>query len=175
MGTFGDIVTVMTPQISTWSMALAKGIEPAQAARLPVVNGKAVDCNHATFVYGHLSIYPQRLMGLIGAPAGQAAVPASYDGLFEAGKVCRDDADGSIYPPLHEVLGHYADAYATLIEQVKKTDEGVFAKPIEGNDHLVEFFGTVGAMCLFMLHDHRMFHLGQLSTWRRVMGLGSAM
>jgi hypothetical protein len=36
-----------------------------------------------------------------------------------------------------------------------------------------ERFPTVGAATNFLLNDHLMFHAGQVSAWRRAVGLGS--
>ena len=40
--------------------------------------------------------------------------------------------------------------------------------PIEGR------FSTLGHVAAFMLIGHPSFHLGQISAWRRVAGMGSA-
>ncbi|MEY4102879.1 MAG: hypothetical protein RL461_81, partial [Planctomycetota bacterium] len=38
-----------------------------------------------------------------------------------------------------------------------------------------ERFPVLGQAVLFLCNNHQMMHLGQISAWRRVMGLGSAM
>ncbi|MEX0876139.1 MAG: hypothetical protein WD114_01660 [Phycisphaerales bacterium] len=175
MGQIGELLTAMTGRTMGLADALSKGITPETAARQPRLDGKAIACNHPSFVYGHLAIYPEKIMRVIGAEPGDAAVPANYGAVFEAGNECVDDPEGTIYPPFEEVLAHFNRASKTVIERVGVTDDKVFSCPIEGNERAAEFFGTAGVMASFMLHDHTMFHLGQLSTWRRAMGLGSAM
>ena len=50
----------------------------------------------------------------------------------------------------------------------------VFARenPVEGRFR--EILPTVGGVVLFMLNNHVMMHAGQVSHWRRAMGLGPA-
>jgi hypothetical protein len=38
-----------------------------------------------------------------------------------------------------------------------------------------EMLPTLGAAMMFMCGSHLQMHLGQVSSWRRAMGLGSAM
>lgn len=175
MGQIGELLTSMTGRTTGLADALSKGITLETGARQPRLDGKPIACNHPTFIYGHLAIYPEKIMRVLGAEPGDAAVPANYGEVFEAGNECVDDPDGTIYPPFDEVLAHFNRATKTVIERVRVTEDAVLKRPIVGNDRAAEFFGTAGVMASFMLHDHTMFHLGQLSTWRRAMGLGSAM
>ena len=46
------------------------------------------------------------------------------------------------------------------------------ANPGEGR--MVELFPTIGSMHAFYAGGHMMVHLGQLSAWRRMQGLGAA-
>ncbi len=170
-GTIASVITAATERVMGLGAGLAKDIDPAKAARMP----EGVNANHPVFVYGHLSIYPQMVMGMLGQEPGDAAVPANYNDLFMHGVECQDDTQGSIYPSLEEVLGHYTRAFTALIEFAKTVDDETLLKDIEGNDGFKDAFGTNGAMLMFLIHNHPMFHFGQVSTWRRVMGLGSVM
>lgn len=171
MGNIGTIITTATERVSGLGQGLLNGIEADAAAKMP--NG--VKCNHPVFVFGHLSIYPQMVLGMLGQDPSSAAVPETYKDLFMHGVECQDDQDGSVYPPLSEVVENYTKAYSALIKIAKDLDDDLLLKEIEGNDGFKDAFGTNGAMVMFLIHDHPMFHLGQVSTWRRAMGLGSAM
>ena len=171
MGQIGTIITTATERVSGLGAGLLKDIDAAKAARMP----EGVNCNHPVFVFGHLSIYPQMIMKMLGQEPGEAAVPEQYNDLFMHGVECQDDVDGTIYPSLDEVSEHCARAYATVIEFAKGVDDELLLKEIEGNDGFRDAFGTNGAMIMFLIHDHPMFHYGQVSTWRRAMGLGSVM
>ena len=174
-GTLSKVLLTMTERTIGLAEGLAQGIDPKTAARHPEVDGKPIMCNHPTFVFGHLAIYPQMIMQTLGADVGDTAMPESYQELFKNGAECLDDPESSIYPSFEEVLGNCIRAHKAVHEYIKGCDDASLCGPIEGNENAAAFFGTCEGMTIFMLHDHFMFHLGQLSTWRRVMGLGSAM
>lgn len=171
MGNIGKVITTATQRVAGLGAGLLKDIDASKAARMP----EGINCNHPVFVFGHLAIYPQMVMGMLGQDAGDTAVPENYKDLFLHGVECKDDTDGTIYPSLEEVTAHCTRAYATLINIVKTMDDESLLKDIEGNDGFKDAFGTNAAMIMFLIHDHPMFHYGQVSTWRRAMGLGSAM
>jgi len=175
MGQIGQIIAGGSNRVSGLAGGLLNGIESNTAAHKPMQDGACINCNHPVFVYGHLSIYPQMVLGLLGGDPSPAAVPEQYTELFSHGVECKDDADGSVYPPLDEVIGHFNAGYEALRSFVSDADDSLFVKDIEGSDGFKDAFGTNGVMASFMLHDHVMFHLGQVSTWRRAMGLASAM
>lgn len=173
--TTARLILAMQERTAGLAEALAQGIEADKASHKPSMDGKVIDCNHPTFIYGHLAIYPQMIMGVLGAEPGETAVPESYTELFMHGVECQHDPEGSIYPSIEEVRANFTKAHAAVREHLATLDDETLAKGIASNEQLAKVFGTCDAMALFMLHDHYMFHLGQLSTWRRCMGLGSVM
>jgi hypothetical protein len=173
MSTTSDLLTFTTARTTGLAQGLLKDVDASTAASFPQQDGKAINCNHPVFAYGHLAIYPQKMMKLLGAEPGEAAVPEGYSKLFEAGVECVDDPDSSIYPLLDEVIEHFNRAHQVVIEHLKTVDDSVLTEPVE-DERMREAFGTKGSMVSFLLHDHYMFHLGQVSTWRRFMGLPSA-
>lgn len=175
MGQMGELLTVTTGRTMGLAKGLLTGIDAKDFAKQPMADGKVIDTNHPAFVYGHLALYPARVMAMLGQDGSAVACPARYDELFAAGVRCAHDPDGSQHPPMDDILSRFDRGYAALIEAVKNTDDATLTGPIQGNDRYREVFGTVGGAAGFMLHDHLMFHLGQVSTWRRMMGLGSVM
>lgn len=135
----------------------------------------AINANHPAFIYGHLAIYPTRILTASGMDGSAIAPPESYLELFENGKVCRDDIDGTIYPDREEIVDLFTRAHRAAIDAVAAmSDDQLKAKHgIEGR--MAEIFPTVGHVASFLLVGHTMMHLGQMSTWRRAIGLGSAM
>lgn len=153
---------------------LVKGIEPHMFARKPTwgIGGREIDCNHAAFVLGHLSLYPPRIIAMVGGRP-RVEVPASFTDLFKAGSPCRDDPGGTIYPPMGSVVEVFFGGMREAVEVVGGVSDAVFDRPTP-DERYREFFPTVGHACLFLLNNHVMVHLGQLSTWRRCMGLPPA-
>jgi len=175
MGRMGELLTVTTGRTMGLAKGLLNGIDAKDFSRQPTSGDKVVDTNHPAFVYGHLALYPARVMGMVGLDGSAIACPPKYEELFAAGVACVNDPDGSKHPAMDEIVSRFEANYATLIDAVKDVDDAVLAGPIQGNDRYREVFGTVGGAASFMMHDHLMFHLGQVSAWRRMMGLGSAM
>jgi len=152
---------------------LLVGITPAMAARLPQIGDTVIQTNHASFCLGHLALYPSRVIVNLGQDATAVAVPETWGALFGSGAPCIDDADGDHYPPLAEITQRFFDGYTAAIAAVEQADEAVFAKPVP-DERYAQIFGTIGALTTMMLGQHVSLHLGQLSAWRRCMGLGPA-
>ena len=145
---------------------LLEGVDADKARCKP----EGVDANHPVFIYGHLSIYPDMVLNAIGRNDLTDPKSEKWHEFFMHGHACKDNCD--CYPPLDEARAFWVDRFETAINAVAEPDESVFAKqcPLEG---LREMCPTVGEMCNFMLVMHTSFHLGQMSTWRRCMGLGA--
>lgn len=173
-GNTARLILAMQDRTAGLAEALAQGIDPSKAAHMPTNRDGVVNCNHPSFIYGHLAIYPQMIMSALGAEPGDAAVPENYTTLFMHGVECHHDPDATIYPGFEEIRANFTKAHAAVCAHLASVDDEAFAKAIP-NEQLAKAFGTCDGMALFMLHDHYMFHLGQLSTWRRCMGLGSVM
>lgn len=155
--------------------SLLKDIKKETFARKPVVNGRTIDCNHPAWCYGHLAIYAARVCEWAGIPAGPAAVPAGWEEQFKNGTKCVDDPTGTIYPPMETITSHFLSGYKHVIGKLPEVDEALFARPNPAGGRMSELAPTMGGAINFLVTGHPMSHLGQVSTWRRCMGLGSAM
>ena len=157
---------------------LAHGIDASRFARFASGQGGLVHSNHPAFIYGHLTMYPSRICERIGVmdAATEIAAPENWKEIFEAGVECRDDPDGSIYPPMSEIMARFQKSHERLLEVVAATPDDVYNGP-NPNEAMRERLGlqTLGASVNFMLTSHAMLHLGQVSAWRRFEGLGSVM
>lgn len=154
--------------------SLLVGITAEQFARFPVADGKPINTNHAAFVFGHLSIYPKMILGILGLDDSAIVNPPKFDDLFMHGVDCQDDPNADIYASMDKIVAHFNNAHETVIKAIQTLDDDALNVQFTGDDWYVEFAQTPASLCIFMLHDHYMFHLGQLSAWRRCMGLGSA-
>jgi hypothetical protein len=162
-----------------YAKLLTAGVTPAIAARKPAfettTGSKVIDCNHPTFVFGHLSLYASRIYTLAQDEAPAAAVaPAAWSDLFKAGVECKDDPKGNIYPEWSTIWDQYTTAYDLAIAKMISMPDSFFAQP-HPDAKARERFPTLGASMLFLFNNHQMMHLGQISTWRRCMGLPAAM
>ena len=157
-----------------FGLKLAEDIPSADFGRCPVLDGKAIEANTPAFVYGHLALYPARVIELVGGDASGIEAPEAWTEWFKAGAACQNDPSNSLYPSKDELVGHFEKGTRAAMDAVAAADADVFAKimPIE---RYREAFPLVGDGVNFLLNAHTMMHFGQVSFWRRCMGLGSAM
>lgn len=159
-----------------------KGIEGHMFARRPTwgMGGQEIECNHAAFVYGHLAVYPPRIVAMVGGAGGVGgsgntgtpAVPGTYEALFKAGVACKDDPHGDVYPAMDEIVRVFFEGQKAAIAAVERMSDADLTRT-NTTGAMQDRLPTIGAVVNFLLNDHVMMHLGQLSTWRRCMGLGS--
>jgi hypothetical protein len=152
---------------------LLAGVTPENSARFARPGGTVVRSNHPTFVLGHLCLYPVRVMQYLGLPTEPAAFPPEYE-LFKFGAECLEDPQGAIYPPYEELRQRYFESYAAAIATVEGAPDHLFDAPNPAEGRLRDLFPTVGSALNFYLVGHPQVHLGQISTWRRAMGLPPA-
>ena len=174
MGTTGKSIAGAGNFTVMFGEALLKDVTADKFAKKPVVNGKVIDCNHPAWVYGHLAIYGSKMCDMLGIPQGPTAVPAGWDEMFKNGTKCECETTGVKHPPMETLTSHFVNGYKYVISKLPEVDEAVFNKPNPGTGRFAEMAPTVGAAVAFMMSGHPMSHLGQVSTWRRCQGLGSA-
>ncbi|MEM7755389.1 MAG: DinB family protein [Planctomycetota bacterium] len=156
---------------------LAKGlvtdISADRFARFPIADGKPVTINHPAFALGHLVLYPSRIAGVCGLDANTVAPPEGFEDLFAPGVECRDDADGTVYPNKDTMIAAFVDSHERVAELIAGLRDEDLDRELE-NERYRDAFGTSGGATAFLLGGHAGFHLGQISAWRRAMGMPSA-
>ncbi|MEO1129763.1 MAG: DinB family protein [Planctomycetota bacterium] len=163
-----DVITPGARITLQYGDVLASDISSETFARVP----EGMLTNSPAFCFGHLAIYPDRVLKLLGREA-DAQPDARFDDLFAAGQECQDDVDGTLYPSKDEIMQRFRERHEAALSVLHGMDDSVLLKPTP-DERLVERFPTIGAAVTFLFGAHAMMHLGQVSTWRRAMGLGSA-
>ncbi|UCD74545.1 MAG: DinB family protein [Phycisphaerales bacterium] len=143
---------------------LVEDIPADKFFRLPQAN-----MNHPAFLLGHITLSADQALAAIGRPE-LGTTPEGYRDLFGIGSECVDEAGR--YPPKDEIVAYYGQRHEQAIDALHRTPEEVFQGENPAEGQLREMFPTVGAVVNFGLNCHHMAHLGQISAWRRVMGLG---
>ena len=84
-------------------------------------------------------------------------------------------ASNDTSPKKDEIVAFYVERYNAIINTLQATPEEVYSRenPMEGR--MKEIFPFIGLAINFMLNNHAMMHLGQVSAWRRAMGLPGVM
>ncbi len=139
---------------------LLQGIDADNLAKQPQPG-----MNHPLWIVGHLAWTNEFPAGLLGVTY---KVPEGWDKLFGMKSEPTDDA--SKYPDLQTLLAELdkgVEAIGPALESI--TEEQLAAQmPNEGFRQMMP---TVGDGLTFILNGHITFHAGQLSAWRRAIGM----
>ncbi len=173
MPTIGPMIAASAKLALGYSERLLKDLNPEQFARFATVNGTQIESNHPAFVLGHLSLYSCRIVDQLGGDASSIKPSDEFNKVFSHEAKCVDDAEGTIYPPMDTITERYLTGLRQAIDALEIADDALFAVP-NPNEAMRGKFPTVGAMHAFYVGGHTMMHLGQMSAWRRCMGLGAA-
>jgi hypothetical protein len=175
MSLLTDTILTTSALALRYAESLLKDIEPARFARLPSIGGTTIHTNHPAWVYGHLSLYPGRVLAMLGRPGSGPANPPRFEDLFKGGTPCLDDPSGTVYPSMEAITAHFFAAMRAAQAALPSVSDEALARanPVEGR--LRDMFPTIAGAANFMLGAHVMSHLGQVSAWRRCMGLGPVM
>jgi hypothetical protein len=168
----GNLIADSLTVSFSYAERLVVGITAERFARFATPGGVIVASNHPAFIYGHLSLYAPRVLRQIDHPA--PSVPDSFELAFSKDAVCRDDPDGTLYPPMDEVVAFFREGYRMVAGALRSSPDEPFerANPAEGP--MKKLFPTIGSVQGFYCGGHMMMHLGQLSAWRRMEGLPAA-
>jgi hypothetical protein len=173
MPTTGPMIAASARLGLGYAERLLKDVPPEQFARFARIGETVIESNHPAFIYGHLSLYAPRIIEQLGGDPGAIMPPSNFESLFSQAATCVDDPDGSIYPPMAEVTSILLDGYRAVVDALEQADDAAFTaeNPIE---RMRDKFPTKGAMHAFYVGGHFMLHMGQMSAWRRAIGLGPA-
>lgn len=152
---------------------LMSGVTQENYARFAVGGDRTIESNHPCFILGHLSLYPCRVVEQLGGDASSIMPTETFDKLFNKDAKCVDDASGDLYPSLESVVETFRGAHELAISTLEQTSNEVFDAE-NPNEGMRAKFPTIAAMHGFYLGGHVMLHMGQLSAWRRAMGMAAA-
>lgn len=121
--------------------------------------------NHPLWIVGHLYFASQAQGSMIGAtqPCSQ-----EYTKLFGMGS--QPLADASKYPKFDELCAKYLESREVVSKAFLAASEADLARP-NPVEAMAKIFPTVGSMIALGMVSHDAVHFGQLSSWRRAMGL----
>lgn len=158
---------MIAPLLHTWNLNL--GYAKRLVADLPddaMALQPAPGMNHAAWVLGHLACTADMLGAMIGLPA---VCPADWVALFDWNSSPSNDA--SQYPPKAALLQALEDAHAGIAAALPDIPPARWTEttPLEA---IRGFLPTMGDCFVFVMAAHENMHLGQLSAWRRVQGMG---
>jgi len=173
MPAYGEMIAASCDLGMGYAERLLADVSDEQFGSFARPGGKLVESNHPAFIYGHLGLYACRVIEQLGEDASAFQPTDDYVKLFSHEAKCIDDPENSIYPAKDEITTKLLDGYRRASEVLRGADDELFRKenPAES---MREKFPTMGAMHGFYVGGHVMMHVGQMSAWRRAMGLGPA-
>jgi hypothetical protein len=123
--------------------------------------------NHPAWILGHLAFSADLAVSRLG---GEKQLPAAWTSLFGQGS--KVSANRSKYPSQDELL----QAVEQRFEKARKlaqlaTPEQLGVPSASTNPAMKAALPTMRESIAFVLTAHLAVHLGQLSTWRRMIGL----
>ena len=151
---------------------LLKDVTAQTFARYASPGGTLIESNHPAFVYGHLALYGPRILSQLGQSG--PTTPANFEAVFSKDAKCVDDPSGSVYPAMEEVTKAFFDGYKAAAAALRSAPDAAFEIPNPMEGRMAALFPTLGSLHTFYCGGHLMMHLGQISAWRRMTGLGAA-
>ena len=173
MPTIGPMIAASARLGLGYAERLLQDVKPEQFARFANVGGSLIESNHPAFIYGHLSLYAPRIVEQLGGNASGLAPSDRFQELFSKDAKCVDDPEGTIYPPMGEIVSALMKGYSAAVATLDQAADEAFCEP-NPNEAMRDKFPTIGAMHGFYVGGHFMLHMGQMSAWRRAIGLGPA-
>ena len=122
--------------------------------------------NHPSWIIGHLTFVCQMLGGVVGVSPW---LPEEWAYRFGPGS---EAVSGGKYMPKSEALAYLHTASIRLSTAVSALDDSQLDAPFP-HEAYIDVFPTVRHALTQVLVGHTAFHVGQLSVWRKAMGLPS--
>lgn len=170
----GNIIGDSLALSLNYSRRMLVGVTPEQFARFARPGHQIVESNHAAFVYGHLSLYASRIIEQLDADASSLTPTARFQAAFSKDAHCVDDPTGEVYPSMKDITEAYFQGYEAALEVLRHAPDESLQKPNPSGGRMTELFPTIGSIQAFYVGGHIMMHVGQVSAWRRMWGLGAA-
>lgn len=167
----GNIIADSLELTLGYAERLLKDVTANSFARLGSTGRAAIQSNHPAFIYGHLCLYAPRIVNQAGATFS-LEIPEAFAEVFSKEAQCQDDPDGKIYPVQSEVVDLFFNGYRAAVDALRAAGDDVLQQ--ENSTAMAERFPTVGSLLNFYSNGHVMMHMGQMSAWRRIRGMGAA-
>ncbi len=153
--------------LHTWNLNLAYARRlVADVPDEKMIFQPASGMNHAAWVLGHLACTADMFGGLIGL---QPVCPTEWQPSFDWNSA--PVADPVRYPSKADLLATLEAIHSELAASLPAVPASLWAEamPI---DEIRGLLPTLGDGFVFVMTAHENMHLGQLSAWRRVQGMG---
>lgn len=121
--------------------------------------------NHPAWILGHLAWAADGALAMLGA---QKLLPEEWKTLFASGS--KPSASRATYPSKDELLRAIEEGYLQARQKAAAATPEQLSRPTT-SPRLKQTLPTFKEMVTFLLTGHMGVHLGQLSSWRRMLDL----
>lgn len=152
-----------------YALRLVSDLAPEQFVAQPAGLPPHIIMNHPAWILAHLSVYAPNCTAMLRRTPFADPIDHPF------GQRSKVSPDAATYPAVADLVEVYSrthdEAEAALV-QTGESDAAVFAlaNPLE-RWRVTQ--PTIGDMLVTLMVKHESGHLGQLSAWRRAMGLAS--
>lgn len=163
MGQLADMITGPANTVLWLAQELCKDLPEDKFAYQP-----AEGVNHPAFLLGHMSIYAEEMLCHLGK-SELMIDKGDLEAVCGYGKKCEPDA--SLYPSKDELVKRFIERHKVVIEVISGMSDEELSQP-NPTEFLKDECPTLGSLVTFSILGHTTMHLGQLSTFRRLIGFG---
>jgi hypothetical protein len=121
--------------------------------------------NHPAWILGHLAYSANVAVGLLG---GEKTLPSDWLELFKPGSAVRPSRGD--YAPKADLLRAVEEHFQRARGFATSASAELLSGP-NANPRMKELLPTIQDAAAFLLTGHFGVHLGQLSAWRRMVGM----
>lgn len=162
---FVDAVLASYAELRDYAQRLVADLDDAQMVAQPV---PGVIMNHPAWILSHTAAYAPVLAGILRAQVVEDPVHHRF------GRGSQPTSDTSIYLPRVELIAHWLTVHDAAAEALGQCGPERLSEPTP-MPRWRSRFPTIGRLAMQFLVKHPATHLGQLSAWRRAMGLPPVM
>ncbi len=154
------------PALSSYAFQLAYAKQlVADVPDENITNQPFPGANHPAWVLGHLVASAGFCCSMLGL---DAEIPDGWDKLF--GMNSTPTPDRTAYPPKQQLLDALEQQHARFAQAFDAANPATLAAEVP-NEMIRQIQPTIGQALIFFATTHEAIHLGQLSAWRRALGL----
>ncbi len=125
--------------------------------------------NHPAWQLAHLAVVQDRLVQILG---GKSRLDPDWEKRFGRGST--PASAGAGHPTRADLLGIIDERRGEFVRLFSRLGAEELAKP-PGVPGIPPRFSSLGMFLTFVMMSHEATHLGQLSAWRRAMGMCEAL
>ncbi len=161
MNAIGSAILITWKRNGTYAQRLAGDLDAARWLAQPVP-GRTM--NHPAWIFSHLNLYAGICVAL--ASAAPFEDPAEH----RYGQKSEPLPDAAAYASGDELLADWDRLHARGQAALERLGDHITSAPVP-LERWRALHPTVGDMLVTLMVKHESGHLGQLSAWRRAMGL----